>query len=202
MKKTIITTLAAIAIASVALTGCSGKKLEEKSSLPPAAQAEKDAAATAKPTATPKPAPLPALGTLANPGAIGAAINGTDYTGATYTLTFGALTDNANQIVADTNQFNDVAGPGTHYVILNATITNTSTDATASVRPGTAVYDLTLTDSTGKSYDQKSTVLDNGMSGANEIYAGQTATGDMAFLVLDGATGLVAGSGGVFVKVQ
>lgn len=142
----------------------------------------------------------PEVGTLKNPAPAGSTIDGTYMTGATYSVKPGAVNADANQLIHDTNQFNDVAAPGYHYILVNITVTNTSTDAAAEISPMFVTHSMQVTDATGKAYEQKSVVLDTDVP-YTDIYSGQTAAGDLVFMVADGATGLMLSSGGVFVSL-
>lgn len=188
-----------IALSMLVLSGCSLKNADAANPVEsdvPAAQTEEPA------PATPEPAPAPALGTLANPAPAGSAIDSEEFDGTTYSSTFALTVANANQYLADANMFNDAAPAGMHYAVVAVTIINTTADTTKAVRPGSAAYDLALVDSTsGLTYPSTTAVLPNGISGQAEIYSGQSATGEVAFLVPDTMAQVLIGSGGVFVAL-
>lgn len=171
--------------------------------LTPGQKAEREAAEE-EPVSEPEPAPapVPEVGTLANPAPVGSVTTVTQGDGATYDLVINGVNWDANTAVAQENQFNDAAAPGFHYIWLTSTITNTTADAAKAVRPGSAAYTMTVTDQTGASYSQVSVVLPDDLGMMSEIYAGQSATGNIAFMVPDSTTTLVAGLGGVFTALQ
>ncbi|UOE45934.1 hypothetical protein [Agromyces larvae] len=200
MKKIIAFAVATLVAASLAACTLPKKADAEPTfpPLPPAAQAEKD-----NPTPEPAPEPpAPALGTIKNPAPVGVPITSTGFDGTTYDTTAALTVNPANEYIAQTNQFNDAAPAGYHYIVVTLTITNTSADAAKGIRPGTAAYDVSVVDeATGQSFSHTSTVLPNSISGQNEIYSGQTAVGEQAYLVPDTAGALLIASGGVFVRL-
>lgn len=178
----------------------SASSASDDDELTPGQQAEREAAAE-EPEPEPAP-PAPELGTLDNPAPAGTVITSESWDGTTYDTVAVGKVDPANDMVAQANQFNDAAAPDHRYVVVTFTVTNTTSDASKGVLPGSAVYDISLVDAaTGQSFTQTMAVLNNDMSGQNEIFKGQSATGEIAFMVPNSATQLLVGSGGVFVTL-
>lgn len=181
----------------------SSSSASDDDELTPGQQAERDAAEE-EPEPEPEPAPpAPELGTLENPAPVGTPISSESWDGTTYDTVVVEKVDPANDMVAQENQFNDAAAPDHRYIVLGFTLTNTTSDASKPVNPSSAVYDISIVDAaTGQSYPQVSTVLPNNITMQNDIYAGQSATGQVAYMVPNSATQLLIGSGGVFVALQ
>ena len=164
----------------------------------PAAESE-----SASPKPTPTPTSTPEVGTFKNPGPAGSSIQSTGFDGTTFETIVTSVNWAANQYIADANMFNDAAPAGMHYVVVTFQIANTTADTAKGVRPGSAVYDVSLVDGvTGQSYPQARAVLPNDISSQNEIYSGQFATGEAAYLVPDSAQQLLFASGGVFIRLE
>lgn len=200
MKNRIIA-LAAIALAAtLALSGCFPRFVDRDIETEPPTSA---AAGATEDSIEPAPEPpIYEVGTLKNPAPAGTTITADNYDGTTFDIAFVGVNGAANEYVATSNQFNDAAPAGFHWVVITVTVTNTSADAAKAVAPGVAVYDLTLVDeATGQSFSQEFASLGNLISGQNDIYAGQSATGEQAYLVPDSAVTLLAASGGVFIRL-
>lgn len=167
----------------------------------PSSEAESNSPSP-KATPTPKPTQAAEIGTFKNPGPAGASIQSTGFDGTTYDTIVTSVNWTANQYIADANMFNDAAPAGMHYVVVTFQVTNTTADAAKAVLPGAAIYDVSLVDGvSGQSYPQASVVLPNDMSSQNEIYSGQVAAGEAAYLVSDSAQQLLFASGGVFIRL-
>lgn len=199
----ITTKIIALAAATLIAAGLASCTLPTKVSEPGDEPASSAPAAPRGPdtieTPTEEPVSAPNLGTLANPAPFSTPVKIKDWDNTTYDVTFTGYIPDANAIVAEANMFNDAAPAGYHYVLIGASVTNTTADASKPVRPGSALYSATLTDQNGTSYSQVIAVIPDDLSGQSEIYTGQTADGNIAFLVPDTTTSLVVGLGGVFV---
>lgn len=126
------------------------------------------------------PAESPA-GTRENPAAIGSTITGEDWTAVVNSYT----TDGNATVAAD--EFNDAAPAGSHYEVVNYTVTYTGDESGVAGEVG-----IDLVTSSGKvvnSYDTFVSLPDN--IGADELFNGATSTGSQAFVVPDGDTALV-----------
>lgn len=122
-----------------------------------------------------------AAGTRDNPAAIGSTITGDEWTAVVNSYT----TDGNAMVAAD--EFNDPAPAGSHYEIVNYTVTYTGDDSSYA---GDVIIDLVT--SSGKvvnSYDSFVSLPDS--ISADELFNGASSTGSVAFVVPDGETALV-----------
>lgn len=117
------------------------------------------------------------VGTRENPASIGSTIQGKDWT-----VVVNSFTTDGNATVADANTFNEAPKAGSHYSIVNYTITYTGSDSSYAAEVSVAL--VTVTGEVLNSYDTF-VVLEDSM-GLGELYNGGTATGSQAFLVPDG----------------
>lgn len=137
--------------------------------------------ATAEDSKKSEPSSGSAAGTRDNPAAIGSTITGDDWTAVVNSYT----TDGNATVAAD--EFNDAAPAGSHYEIVNYSVTYTGDESGLA---GEVIIDLVT--SSGKvvnSYDTFVTLPDS--IGADELFNGATSTGSQAFVVPDGETALV-----------
>jgi len=136
-----------------------------------------------------------AVGTRENPAAIGAPI-----TTENWTAVINSYSTDGNAAVA-ANGFNEAAPAGSHYEIVNYTVTYTGADSAYAAEVMVDV--VTSAGNVINSFD-KFVILDDSM-GLDELFNGASATGSAAFLVPDGETVLVRVKPGyvadeVFVK--
>ncbi len=140
-------------------------------------------------------APAEEAGTRENPVGLGSTIQSDDWT-----VVVNSHNADGNATVG-ANSFNEAAPAGSHYEIVNYTVTYTGDDS------GFAAFvSLDLVTGGGNvinSFDNLA-ILDDGM-GLDELFNGASATGSTAFLVPDGESVLIRVSPGmgadeVFVK--
>lgn len=126
-------------------------------------------------------------GTRENPYPLGSQISTDDWT-----VVVNSHTADGSAAVAETG-FNDPAPAGSHYEIVNYTVTYTGEESSYA-----AMVTVALVTSTGNvvnSYDSIA-ILSDGF-GLDELYNGASATGSQAFLVPDGETALIRVSPGI-----
>jgi hypothetical protein len=157
-------------------------------------QAPNDTAAPAEGTGEGEPADA-VQGTRDNPAAIGSTITAEEWT-----AVVNSYTADGNPVVAAT-EFNEPAPAGSHYEIVNYTVTFNG--AESGYASDVAVDVVTSGGNVINSYDNF-VVLDDSF-GLDELFNGASATGSAAFVVPDGETVLVRVSPGivadeVFVK--
>lgn len=122
-----------------------------------------------------------AAGTRETPAAIGSTITGENWTAVVNSYT----TDGNAAVAAD--EFNDAPPAGSHYEIVNYTVTYTGDESGLAGEVG-----IDLVTSSGKvvnSYDTFVSLPDS--IGADELFNGAASTGSQAFVVPDGETALV-----------
>lgn len=121
------------------------------------------------------------VGTRDNPAAIGSTITGEDWT-----AVVNSYTADGNATVAG-EQFNEAAPAGSHYEIINYTVTYTGDE---SGYAGEVIVDIvTSAGNVVNSYDN--IVLLSDSIGGEELFTGATTTGSQAFVVPDGETALI-----------
>ncbi|GGM37201.1 DUF2510 domain-containing protein [Microbacterium saperdae] len=128
-------------------------------------------------------------GTRENPIAIGAEISNSEWV-----VVVNSVNPDGNAIVSDANQFNEVAPSGSHYEIVNYTITYKGADSASSSEVTVDV--VTSAGNVVNSFDSMVVLSDE--FGFEELFAGAAVTGSQAFLVPDGETILVRVSPGYF----
>lgn len=150
--------------------------------------------------------PAEAEGTRANPSPVGSIIQVSDMNGPTFEVTIGAATLDAGALIAAENQFNEPAPAGMQFIMAPVTYTYVGADA------GTPWMDVTIdfvsVAGTTHTISDAFIVAPNPTTGINEMYAGASATANIAILVpiADVAAGVWAvsaifGSEPYFVKV-
>ena len=142
----------------------------------PAADAEEPAADAA------------AEGTRENPYPLKSTISNEDWT-----VVVNSYTADGNPVVAK-NGFNDSAPAGSHYEVVNYTVTYNGAEKGMAAEAQIAV--VTSAGNVVNSYDNL-VILDDGF-GLEEMYKGASATGSEAFLVPDGETVLLRVTPGMF----
>lgn len=126
--------------------------------------------------------PDAAEGTRENPVAIGATISSDDWT-----VVVNSYSTDANAAVAAANSFNEAAPAGSHYEMINYTVTYNGADSAIAALVGVDV--VTSSGNVINSFDNF-VVLGDSM-GLDELFTGASATGSAAFLVPDGETVLI-----------
>lgn len=139
-----------------------------------------------EPTEEPVEAPEPAAkeGTLANPWPTGYTFTISDKTAGVnlYSASVALIDNDAQAALLSANQFNDLAPEGQRYVLVQATVTGLNADKPVS--PGMEAFSWNLADANGTLYRQSFVVTPGeDLSGAPELYEGQSFTGQIAFLV-------------------
>lgn len=123
-----------------------------------------------------------AQGSRENPVPVGTEVSNSDWS-----VVVNSVNPDGNAIVSEANQFNEPAPAGSHYVIVNYTVTYKGAESSYA---GEVMLDLvTSTGNVVNSYDTL-VVLGDGM-GLDELYSNASATGSQPFLVPDGETFLV-----------
>jgi hypothetical protein len=199
MNQRLTTLLSLPLLVALTITGCSSiAPAEESSSASGAVEAEPAAA---------EEAPAEEIGTRANPAPAGTVVEVSSTSGiAEYQVTIGAVTINANDLVATANQFNEPAPDGFQYLMFPVTYTYVGTET------GTPWLDVNLefvsaagtTHTTSDSYVS----VDSPLSDINELYPQAAGTGNVVLLVpsADVEAGLLTvsdlfGSSKFFVKL-
>ncbi|MFS0853287.1 hypothetical protein [Microbacterium sp. 179-I 3D4 NHS] len=118
-------------------------------------------------------------GSRDNPFPVGSEISSDDWT-----VVINSVNADGNPVVAEANQFNEPAPAGSHYEIVNYTVTYTGDESGYAAE---AMVDaVTSSGNVINSYDAFVSLTDS--FGFDELYNGGTATGSVAFLVPDGDT--------------
>lgn len=130
-----------------------------------------------------------AQGTRENPYPIGSTISSNDWT-----VVVNSYSADGNATVAKANQFNDSPPAGSHYELVNYTVTYTGEESGLAAEVG--IDFVTSAGNVVNSFDAL-VVLGDEM-GMDELYNGATATGSQAFLVPDGETVTIRVRPGMF----
>ncbi|MBO0981974.1 hypothetical protein IPV10_15590 [Microbacterium sp. SD291] len=143
-----------------------------------------------------EPAADAAQGSRENPYPLASTISSDEWT-----VVVNSYTPDGSAIVAGANQFNEAAPAGSHYEIVNYTVTYTGAESALAAEVGVDL--VTGAGNVVNSYDSMA-VLEDGF-GLDELYKDGSATGSVAFLVPDGETVLIRVAPGfladeVFVK--
>jgi ketosteroid isomerase-like protein len=128
------------------------------------------------------PADGGAEGTRDNPYPLASQISSDDWT-----VVVNSYTADGNPVVTAGNEYNEAAPAGSHYEVVNYTVTYTGDDKGLAAEVGVAV--VTSGGNVVNSYD--SFVLLADPIGMDELYNGASATGSAAFVVPDGETVLI-----------
>ncbi|WP_066043055.1 DUF4352 domain-containing protein [Herbiconiux solani] len=127
-------------------------------------------------------APADEAGTRTNPIPIGTALSNDDWT-----VVINSYNADGNATVASANQFNDVAPAGSHYEIVNYTVTYTGADSSYA----SEVF-VDVVTSSGNVIDSYTSLVSLPDSiGLDELFSGASATGSAAFAVPDGESVLL-----------
>jgi hypothetical protein len=175
MKKN-ITTLALTGLLAVSLAGCAG------------VSANGSVDAPSKPIESAEPAPVkvetvPTEGTRENPYPAGYVVTMSDIGGnELYTVAARLVEADATASIAQANQFNELAPAGFKYIIVEYTITGLN--ATTPVMPGVEAYDWQIMTENGSISEQEWVVAPGAtISGAPDLYEGQTYVGQAVYTV-------------------
>lgn len=133
-------------------------------------------------------APVPAQevsaeqGTRESPLPVGSTLSSDDWT-----VTVNSYNAAGDDVVAAANQFNEAPPAGSHYEIVNYTVTYTGDESDYALMVG-----VDLVTSGGNVIDSSSSlaVLEDSI-GLDELFNGASTTGSVAFLVPDGETALI-----------
>lgn len=121
-------------------------------------------------------------GTRENPYPLSSQISSGDWT-----VVVNSHSADGAAAVADGNPYNDEAPGGSHYEIVNYTVTYTGDESGLSAEVGVAL--VTSSGNVLNSFDAMVMLADG--FGLDELYNGASATGSEAFLVPDGETVLI-----------
>ncbi|HWK76722.1 hypothetical protein [Microbacterium sp.] len=135
-----------------------------------------------------EPADAAAEGTRENPYPLGSTISSSDWT----VVVNSHTADGAAAVAA--NGFNEAAPAGSHYEVINYTVTYTGEESGLAAEVAMAF--VTSAGNVVNSYDNL-VILEDGF-GMDELYNGASATGSEAFLVPDGETALIRVRPGMF----
>lgn len=132
---------------------------------------------------TKPPKPVDTTGTLKNPYPVGSEMVISESGGnELYTYTAHLVDGNADGALAEANQFNDLAPAGMKYLLIEATFTGKSD--VRPIRPGVEAYSMQVATPDGRLFQQATVVTPGeGISGAPELYNGQSFTGQIAYIV-------------------
>lgn len=112
---------------------------------------------------------------------------GSQISSASWTVVVNNYITDGSAAVAEGNMFNDAAPAGSHYEIVNYTVTYTGAESGMAMEVGVDVVT-----SAGNVIDSfESLVALSDAFGLDELYEGASATGSQAFLVPDGETVLI-----------
>lgn len=128
-----------------------------------------------------------AQGSRDNPYPVGSEISNSDWS-----VVVNSINPDGNAIVSE-DQFNEPAPAGSHYEIVNYTITYKGADSSYAAEVMLAY--VTSAGNVINSYDQM-IILKDGFS-LDELYTDASATGSVAFLVPDGETALLRVTPGI-----
>lgn len=154
----------------------------------PSANATDESAAPVEEAAA-EPEAATEEGTRENPLPVGSTISNDDWT-----VTVNAYNAAGNDIVAGANQFNEPPASGSHYEIVNYTVTYTGDESDYAMMVG-----VDLVTASGNVIDTtESFVALEDSIGMDELFNGASTTGSTAFLVPDGESILVRVRPGMF----
>ncbi|MEW1975445.1 hypothetical protein AB0301_10275 [Microbacterium profundi] len=129
-----------------------------------------------------EPADAAEQGTRENPYPLASQISSGDWT-----VVVNSHTADGAAAVAEGNTFNEAAPAGSHYEIVNYTVTYTGDESGLAAEVSVDV--VTSAGNVVNSYDNFVSLADG--FGLDELYNGASATGSVAFLVPDGETALI-----------
>lgn len=144
--------------------------------------AESSQAPAAEEEPVPSEAPAAEAGTRENPVAVGSTISGDKWT-----IVINSFNPDGTAVVAEANQFNEAAPAGSHYAVVNYTVTYTGADSSYAAEVG--VDYVTASGNVVNTYDNFVILTD--AIGLDELFTGASATGSAAFVIPDGDAGLL-----------
>lgn len=130
-----------------------------------------------------------AEGSRENPFPIGSEISNSDWS-----VVVNSVNPDGNAVVSEANQFNEAAPAGSHYEIVNYTVTYKGAESSYSAEVTVDV--VTSSGNVVNSYDSLVVLSDD--FGFDELFTDASATGSQAFLVPDGETILIRVTPGYF----
>lgn len=130
-----------------------------------------------------------AEGSRENPFPIGSEISNSDWS-----VVVNSVNSDGNAVVSEANQFNEAAPAGSHYEIVNYTVTYKGAESSYSAEVTVDV--VTSSGNVVNSYDNFVVLSDD--FGFDELFTDASATGSQAFLVPDGETILIRVTPGYF----
>lgn len=136
-----------------------------------------------------EPADAAGEGTRGTPYPLGSQISTDDWT-----VVINSYTADGNPVVTEGNEYNEAAPAGSHYEVVNYTVTYTGDDKGLAAEVGISF--VTSGGNVINSYDAFVLLADP--IGMDELYNGASATGSEAFLVPDGETVLIRVRPGMF----
>lgn len=123
-------------------------------------------------------------GTRENPLPIGTLISSSDWD-----VVINSVNLSASAEVAAANMFNEAAPEGQQYAVVNATVTYKGADSSF---PAFVQIDyVTATGEVISTWDSLAVAPEPAFSGGQELYAGGSATGNLAFLIPSSADGIL-----------
>lgn len=125
--------------------------------------------------------PEPEAGSLENPFPAGYEVTITSGGADAYSVVFRLIDADAGAALAQANQFNDPAPAGMKYVLIEATFTGLNNDFPTS--PGGEMYTWNISDGSQLFQPAFAVTPGESISGAPDLYAGQSFTGQEAYLV-------------------
>ena len=129
-------------------------------------------------------------GTRENPFPIGTVISSSDWD-----AVINSVNLSANDAVAAANQFNDPAPEGQQYAVVNVTVNYKGADT--GIPAFVQIDYVTATGEVISTWDSFA-VAPEPSFGGGELYAGGTATGNLAFLIPSSADGILRVTPGMF----
>jgi hypothetical protein len=126
-----------------------------------------------------EPEPATEEGTRANPAPAGSTVEISDNSGPIWSVTIGAANLNAGDVIAAENQFNTPADAGFQYALVPVTYTYVG------AQTGTPWLDLDIefVSKAGTTHEQAFVVIPTPVTDIGELYAGASATGNIAIMI-------------------
>ncbi|SEB36064.1 MULTISPECIES: DUF2510 domain-containing protein [Microbacterium] len=129
-----------------------------------------------------------AQGTRENPYPLGSEISNSNWS-----VVVNSVNPDGNAVVSEANQFNEPAPAGSHYVIVNTTVTYKGGDSSYAAEVSVDI--VTESGNVVNGYDSLAVLTDG--FGLDELYKDASATGSQAFVVPDGETFLIRVTPGI-----
>lgn len=198
MKQRAFAPIAISAIALLGLTACDDAteetEEEEAETTEEESSSDEDSADEEEPEAEEEDEPEADdsdLGSRDNPYPLGETFNGVDWD-----VTVSSIEFNADQAVADANEFNDPAPDGSQFVLIDASVTYNGEDSEMVMMGVDFAY---VTDS-GETHTASDTfeVAPDSLDLSAELYNGGTEAGNVLLAIPEDATGLIRVNTGFF----